>query len=84
MNMMMESGVAIYVALAVALAVWIGIFIYLWRLDVQARELRRRLDNQSSQETIPAPGATLRRQRPSDESSKGTGTQEARTIRAEQ
>lgn len=44
MNFLLEPGVAIYVALAVALAVWIGIFLFLWRIDRQARELRRELD----------------------------------------
>ena len=42
MSTILEAGTAIYIALAVALAVWIGIFVYLWRIDAQARELRRR------------------------------------------
>lgn len=36
MNVALEAGVAIYVALIVALAVWAGVFIYLWRLDAQS------------------------------------------------
>lgn len=40
----LEAGVAIYVALAVALSVWIGIFIYLWRIDALARELKRQIE----------------------------------------
>lgn len=62
MNVVLEAGVAIYVAMAVALSVWIGIFVYLWRIDAQARELRRRLDSQPQREAAPAPSATLRAQ----------------------
>ena len=57
-NFLLESGVAIYVALAVALVVWVGIFAFLWRLDRQARELRRQLDQRPRAEA-PAPRATL-------------------------
>jgi len=64
MNTFLDAGIAIYVALAVALAVWLGIFAYLWRLDAQARELRRRLDSQSERVEQPAPTATLRAQKP--------------------
>ena len=46
MNVALEAGVAIYVAMAVALAVWIGIFVYLWRIDSQARALKRALDRE--------------------------------------
>ena len=53
-----DSGVAIYVSLAVALVVWIGIFAFLWRLDRQARELRRKLDQQPRAQQ-PAPRAAL-------------------------
>jgi CcmD family protein len=57
-NFLLEPGIAIYMALAVALTVWIGIFVLLWRLDRQARELRRRLDEPTRAEA-PAPRATL-------------------------
>ena len=46
-------------AMAVALVVWIGIFVFLWRLDRQARELRRRLDQRPNAEAPSAPRATL-------------------------
>lgn len=82
MNIMLEAGVAVYVALAVALAVWVGVFIYLWRLDAQARELRRRLDNQPTREVIATPTATLRMQHVSDET--GNGLQEPHAANAEQ
>jgi CcmD family protein len=68
MSVILEAGAAIYVALIVALSVWIGIFIYLWRLDAQARELRHKLDNMPNPEARSVPTATLRAQRPGRES----------------
>jgi CcmD family protein len=64
MNAVLDAGVAIYVALAVALSVWIGIFVYIWRLDGQARELRRRLDSIPDRAPAPTPAASLRSQQP--------------------
>lgn len=61
-NFLLDPGVAIYTALAVALVVWLGIFVFLWRIDQQARELRRRLDQPARREA-PAPRATLERVR---------------------
>lgn len=69
MNAVLEAGVAIYVAMAVALAVWIGIFVYLWRIDAHARELRRRLERLPTPEHAPQPTATLRAQRVNPEAS---------------
>ena len=57
-NFLLDPGIAIYAALAVALVVWLGIFALLWRLDRQARELRRLLDQRPRAEA-PAPRATL-------------------------
>jgi CcmD family protein len=57
-NFLLDAGFAIYAALAVALVVWIGIFTFLWRLDRQTRELRRRLE-QAPPAEAPAPRATL-------------------------
>ena len=57
-NFLLDPGIAIYAALAVALVVWLGIFTFLWRLDRQARELRRQLDQRPRAE-VPAPRATL-------------------------
>jgi CcmD family protein len=50
MNVALDAGVAVYVAMAVALSVWIGIFVYLWRIDSQARELRREVERQRQAE----------------------------------
>jgi CcmD family protein len=57
-NFLLEPGFAIYAAMAVSLVVWLGIFAFLWRLDAQARELRRKLDAAPPAEA-PAPRATL-------------------------
>ena len=57
-DFLQNEAVGIYVSLAVALAVWIGIFAFLWRLDRQTRELRRRLE-QAPRAEQPAPRATL-------------------------
>ena len=57
-NFLLDPGIAIYAALSVALVVWLGIFTFLWRLDRQARELRRQLDQRPRAEA-PAPRATL-------------------------
>ncbi|MGQ9549856.1 MAG: hypothetical protein ACUVSY_09380 [Roseiflexus sp.] len=59
MDFLFEPAVAIYTALAVALTVWLGIFIFLWRIDSATRELRRRLDEEAPPEPPATPGATL-------------------------
>ncbi|WP_448543388.1 hypothetical protein [Roseiflexus sp.] len=59
MDFLLEPAVAIYTALAVALTVWLGVFIFLWRIDSATRELRRRLDEEAPAEPPAAPQATL-------------------------
>jgi CcmD family protein len=59
MNFLLNPGIAIYMALAVALVVWIGVFSFLWRLDRQAQELRRKLDATTSSERRDVPRATI-------------------------
>jgi CcmD family protein len=63
MTSLLDAGVAIYVSMAVALSVWIALFIYLWRLDAQARELKRRIEQGRHEEQRPAPTATVTRVR---------------------
>jgi CcmD family protein len=67
MTLLENPEVAMYISLAVALAVWIGIFIYLWRLDALARDLRQKLDREQT-ERSPAstPTATLERRTPTE------------------
>lgn len=43
MTVLLDAGVAIYVAMAAALIVWLGIFVYLWRIDREAQALKRYL-----------------------------------------
>jgi CcmD family protein len=65
MTGLLDAGVAVYVAMAVALSVWIGIFIYLWRIDAQARALRDELRREQQRAPEPAaPRATVTRVRP--------------------
>lgn len=58
MNFLLDPAYAIYIAMVVALAVWIGIFVFLWRIDRHVAELRRKFDQQAPVER-PAPRATL-------------------------
>jgi CcmD family protein len=52
MNTFLEAGVAMYIALAVALAVWIGIFIYLWRIDAVVRTLKQELERENARAKV--------------------------------
>ncbi len=62
------TGMALYISLGVALVVWVGIFLYLWRIDALAHELRRRLEDQPEQEQPPAgASATLTRREPPEQ-----------------
>jgi CcmD family protein len=63
MSVALEAGVAIYVALAVALSVWIGIFVYLWRIDAHARQLKRELEREQREHEPAMPRATVTRVR---------------------
>lgn len=65
MNLLNDASSALYVAMFVALSVWIGIFIYIWRIDAQARALTRLLDQMPpADETADTPRVTLTRQQP--------------------
>ncbi|MBC8162828.1 MAG: CcmD family protein [Roseiflexaceae bacterium] len=64
MDFLANPSVAIYTAMAVALVVWVAIFAYLLRLDAQARELKRRMEQVPGEQT--APRATLEAQRSSE------------------
>lgn len=63
-DFLQDAGIAIYMSLAVALVVWVGIFVFLWRLDVQARELRRKFEQAPRTEPA-APRVTLETRQPS-------------------
>jgi CcmD family protein len=63
MNFLLDPAVAIYMALAVALVVWLGVFVFLWRIDQAAKELRRRLDEGDRPQEALSPRATLETRR---------------------
>ncbi|MFN7472233.1 MAG: hypothetical protein ACK5S9_11380 [Roseiflexaceae bacterium] len=64
MQVVLDAGVAIYIAMSVALVVWLGVFIYLLRIDAQAKELKR-LVLAAHQESTPAtPRATVEHRTP--------------------
>ncbi len=63
MNVALEAGVAVYVAMAVTLAVWLGIFAYLWRIDAQARELKRLVEREERNQPTSAPQSKVTRMR---------------------
>ncbi|NNJ09987.1 CcmD family protein [Chloroflexales bacterium ZM16-3] len=63
MNVALDAGAAVYVAMAVTLSVWIGIFAYLWRIDSQARALKRELEREERREQPVPPRATITRVR---------------------
>ena len=52
MGAVTDPSVALYIAASVALTVWLGIWFYLWRIDVQARALRRALNERRSHQTV--------------------------------
>lgn len=60
-----NPSIAIYTSLAVALVVWLAIFVYLWRIDGQARELRRKIEQAPAAEPA-APRATLETRTPTE------------------
>jgi CcmD family protein len=61
MNVALDAGAAVYVAMAVTLSVWIGIFVYLWRIDSQARALKRELEREQRRTQPTSPRATVTR-----------------------
>lgn len=61
MNVALDAGAAVYVAVAVTLAVWIGLFVYLWRIDAQTRALKRTLEQTDRREQPAAPQARVTR-----------------------
>jgi CcmD family protein len=61
MNVALDAGAAVYVAMAVTLSVWIGIFVYLWRIDAQARALKHELEREDRRAQPAPPRATVTR-----------------------
>lgn len=64
MQVMLDAGVAIYIAMSVALVVWLGIFLYLMRIDAQAKELKRLMLTAQSQSPVQSPGVQVEHRTP--------------------
>lgn len=43
MNVLLDAGVAIYVAMATALIVWVGVFLFVWRIDQATKSLAQQI-----------------------------------------
>ncbi|MFM2308905.1 MAG: hypothetical protein RLY87_1026 [Chloroflexota bacterium] len=64
MQVMLDAGVAIYIAMSVALVVWLGIFLYLLRIDAQAQELKRLILAARAQSPVQTPGVQVEHRTP--------------------
>jgi CcmD family protein len=65
MQIMLDAGVAIYIAMSVALVVWVGIFLYLLRIDAEAKELKRLILAARSESPTQTPGVQVEHRTPS-------------------
>ena len=62
MSALNDSAAALYIAMFVALSVWIGIFLYLWRIDAHARALSNLIKHlPAAEEPTDTPQTTLTR-----------------------
>lgn len=57
MTILLDAGVAIYVAMVAALVVWIGVFVYMWRIDKATQALAAQVATR--EEPIPTPQARV-------------------------
>jgi hypothetical protein len=57
MTILLDAGVAIYVAMAAALVVWIGVFVFMWRIDKATQALAAQIANR--EEGAPTPRARV-------------------------
>jgi CcmD family protein len=67
MTVLLDAGVAIYVAMSAALIVWLGIFAFLWRVDRDAQELKRLLAERSASAPVEQPRAHVEVRTPGSE-----------------
>ena len=67
MTVLLDAGVAIYVAMSAALIVWLGIFAFLWRVDRNAQELKRMLAERSTTASGEQPRAHVEVRTPGSE-----------------
>ena len=64
MQVVLDAGVAIYIAMSVALVVWLGVFIYLLRIDAHAKELKRLVLATNQESTAATPRVTVEHRTP--------------------
>lgn len=59
MNVLLDAGVAIYVAMATALVVWLGVFMFIWRVDKATQALAQQVATQHDEGAPAAPRARV-------------------------
>ena len=59
MSVLLDAGVAIYVAMATALVVWLGVFIFVWRIDNATQALAKQVATQHDEGASAAPRARV-------------------------
>jgi hypothetical protein len=59
MTILLDAGVAIYVAMMTALIVWVGVFLFLLRIDHATQDVARQLNERTTSTDAPLPRATI-------------------------
>ncbi|NBU65074.1 MAG: hypothetical protein EBS29_11330 [Chloroflexia bacterium] len=59
MTTLLDAGVAIYVAMTTALIVWIGVFLFLLRIDHATQDVARQLNERTTPTDMPQPRASI-------------------------
>jgi hypothetical protein len=59
MTTLLDAGVAIYVAMTTALIVWVGVFLFLLRIDHATQDVARQLNERTPSIDAPQPRATI-------------------------
>lgn len=59
MTTLLDAGVAIYVAMTTALIVWVGVFLFLLRIDHATQDVARQINERTTATDAPQPRATI-------------------------
>ena len=59
MTTLLDAGVAIYVAMTTAVMVWVGVFLFLLRIDHATQDVARQLNERTTPTDAPQPRATI-------------------------
>jgi hypothetical protein len=59
MTTLLDAGVAIYVAMTTALIVWVGVFLFLLRIDHATQDVARQLNERATATDAPQSRATI-------------------------